>query len=120
MFQALPDTDGLGEEISASDFANRWRSDPGLLLFHVMSAHHGALAEVSGEWSASFPDGNWASQGVPKALLHPQFATTKQQERIMSDWVGPAKCRKGVGKGKGKPGKGKGQPLAAEPSLEHQ
>ncbi|NBR25318.1 MAG: hypothetical protein EBU08_16380, partial [Micrococcales bacterium] len=104
LFRSLPDTDGVGDEIDPEKFRERWENDGENLLFHLMKATEGQLKEVEGAWEPCDVDHIFAL-GVPKILLHPQFAMNVQQEHAWAEF-GPAcgnrNMRKGKGKGKDK------------------
>ena len=102
LWKKLPSTDGVGDEIEAQEFADRWDMDGENLLFHLMKSCEGQLKEVEGTWELLD-----TAIGVPKMLFHPQFAISEFQERACAEF-GPAYVSRNRGKGKGK-GQNKGR-----------
>ena len=111
LFRSLPDTDGVGDEIDPEKFRWRWENDGDNLLFHLMKATEGQLKEVEGALEpcdvnhifapTSSTTAVGVEVGVPKILLHPQFAMNVQQEHAWAEF-GPACGNRNIRKGKGK------------------
>ena len=109
LLTSLPDTDGVGDEISQHDFQTRWQRDSLELLKHLFRKHEGEIFELSGEWMDFHPA---IGGSLPECLFHEQFAKTHEQWQLLSHFrKQKSEERKGKGKGKGNKGKGK-QPEA--------